>query len=425
MRPLGIFALLMGSTSFLCGQTTFYDNIAPLLQAKCQQCHSPGQIAPISLLTYDDVANHSDDIARVLTDLSMPPWKPVAGYGDFKHSYGLSDGDRQMFLTWIANGMMAGDPANGPAPLPLNGPWQLGTPDLVLQAPAYAPPPRVTDTYRCFSLTTGLDSATWVNAVQALPSAPQVVHHVLLFLDPDGQSAALDGQDGQPGYDCFGGPGLTGANALETAIGGLVGAWVPGAQISRLDNGIGILIPGKTRIVMQVHYHPSGRITQDQTSAGFYYAPANSVQHRLFTLPLVNTNFQIPANNGSYQVTASFTVPFFLTGKAVLVGPHMHLLGTKIAVNMTDASGNVTPMIRIDNWDFNWQGMYQYTAPIPILGNATIKLTSIYDNSDQNPKNPNNPIVPVGWGERTTDEMCLAFIGVILDNEAIAGLLFN
>jgi hypothetical protein len=423
MRPVCTLVILVGAIAPLCAQATFYDNISPLVQTHCQQCHSPGQIAPMSLITYDDVANSSDDIARVLADQSMPPWKPVPGYGDFKHSYGLSDGDRQMFLSWIANGMTPGDPANAPPPLPASdGPWQLGTPDLVLQPSQYTPPPFASDTYRCFSLPTGLDSSTWVNAVQALPGSPREVHHVLVFLDQTGESAAMDGQDGQPGYNCFGGPGFTGANALQTAIGGLVGAWVPGAQISRLDPGIGILIPGQTRIVIQVHYHPSGRSSPDQTSIGFYFAPQNSVQHRLFTLPLVNTRFKIPANASGYQVTASFKVPFFLSGKAILVAPHMHLLGTRISVDMTDAQGTVTPMIRIDNWDFNWQGEYQYTQPLTIAANSTIKLTCVYDNSDQNPKNPNNPIIDVGWGEGTNDEMALAFVGVILDNEALAAL---
>jgi hypothetical protein len=115
-------------------------------------------------------------------------------------------------------------------------------------------------------------------------------------------------------------------------------------------------------------------------------------------------------------------VPFFLSGKAILVAPHMHLLGTRISVDMTDAQGTLTPMIRIDNWDFNWQGEYQYTQPLTIAANSTIKLTCVYDNSDQNPKNPNNPIIDVGWGEGTNDEMALAFVGVILDNEALAAL---
>jgi Copper type II ascorbate-dependent monooxygenase, C-terminal domain len=194
--------------------------------------------------------------------------------------------------------------------------------------------------------------------------------------------------------------------------------------VNPLDDGIGILIPANARIVMQVHYHPSGSSTPDRTLAGFYFSPPNSVQHRLLSLPLVNTTFKIPANNPNYEVDAKFQVPFFLSGKAVLILPHMHLLGRQIAVNLTDSSGTVTPLVRIDDWDFNWQGSYMYTQAIPIPANSMISLKSFYDNSDQNLKNPNSPIVAVKWGEGTTDEMCIALVGVVIDNEALLNSLF-
>jgi hypothetical protein len=104
--------LLFSGAAF--AQTTFTKDIAPVMQQTCEQCHQPGKIAPMALLTYDDVATYSDDIARVLTDKSMPPWKPIPGYGDFRHSYGMSDAQRQMFLAWISNGMLPGDPADAP-----------------------------------------------------------------------------------------------------------------------------------------------------------------------------------------------------------------------------------------------------------------------------------------------------------------------
>jgi hypothetical protein len=425
MRTLCGIALLLAAAPISSAQTTYYKEISRLVQTKCLLCHVPGQIAPSSFPTYDDVATNSGDIALALTAKTMPPWKPVAGYGDFKNSYGLSDGDRQMFLDWISNGMAPGDPADAPDPLPVNASqWQLGTPDIALQAPQYTPPPRVADTYRCFSLPTGLDTATWINAVELLPGARQEVHHALLLLDQSGGSAALDGADGQPGYDCFGDLGLSDLTSLASAVGAVVGSWVPGARVTPLEPGIAILIPGNTRIVMQVHYHPSGRSTVDQTSVGLYIVPPDSVQHRLYNIPLANTKFKIPANASGYQVSAPFPVPFFLSGKIVTILPHMHLLGRQTSVNMTDAGGNVTPLIRIDDWDFNWQGTYQYSQQIPFLPNSTIRLQSTYDNTDQNPKNPNNPIVPVGWGEGTNDEMCIVLIGVILDNEALIKLLF-
>jgi hypothetical protein len=407
-------------------QTTFTRDISRLMQTACQQCHQPGKVAPMSLLTYDDVVTYADDIQGVLAGKTMPPWKPVPGFGDFRHSYGITDDQRQMFLDWLSNGMPQGDPADAPPPLAVSdSPWQLGTPDLILQpSGTFTPSHNAADTYRCFSMSTGLTSSTWIKASQAVPASASEVHHVILLLDQTGGSAALDSADGQPGYDCFGDIGIGNLTSLQQVLGALVGSWVPGAQVSPLDDGIGILIPAGARIVMQVHYHPNGHSTPDQTQAGFYFSPPNSVQHRLLSLPLLNVAFKIPANNSNYEVDASYNAPFFLSGQAIQILPHMHLLGKKIAVNLTDPSGAVTPLIRIDDWDFNWQGSYMFTQPIPFKANSVLSLKAFYDNSDHNPKNPNSPIVPVGWGEGTTDEMCIALIGIIVDNEALLNLLF-
>lgn len=423
---LGLAALFLCSLA-ASAQPTYNKDISQLMQTKCVQCHQPGKIAPMSLVTYDDVSIYATDIQRVLKNKSMPPWKPIPGVGDFRHSYGLNDGDRQEILDWITNGLEQGDPADAPAtPAVSDSPWDLGTPDLVLQPPAaYTPPRSVADTYRCFSLPTGLTSDTWIRASQALPGAYKEVHHVLMLLDQNGDSARMDGADGKPGYDCYGDIGLGNLTSLSQIVGALVGSWVPGAQVNPLDDGTGILIPANARIVLQVHYHPAGQSAEDQTSVGLYFSPPNSVKHRLLSFPLVNTAFKIPANDPSYPVSASLKLPTFpaITGKIVLVLPHMHKLGRKTTVNLTDRNNKVTPLIQIDDWDFNWQGAYMYTDPIPFGAGSTIGMTAIYDNSDQNPRNPNSPIVPVGWGEGTNDEMALTLVGIVLDDESLLGLL--
>jgi hypothetical protein len=420
MRIFPGFAVLFACCLAASAQTTYTKDISRLMQTKCDQCHQPGKIAPMSLLTYDDVATYATDIQRVLIAKSMPPWKPAPGVGDFRHAYGLSDGDRQMFLDWINNGLIQGDPADAPEPLPVSGsPWDLGTPDLILQPPlAFTPPRNKPDTYRCFSLPTGLTANTYIKASQALPVAYQEVHHVLMLLDQNGDSAKLDGADGQPGYDCYGDLGIGNLTSFTQVLGALVGSWVPGAQVNPLDDGIGILIPANARIVLQVHYHPSGQASPDQTSIGLYFSPPNSVKHRMLSVPIVNTSFKIPAGDPAYPVKASVPIPIPFSGKVVLVLPHMHLLGRTTVANLLDGKSKVTtPLVQIDDWDFNWQGAYMYTEPIPFNANSTFNMTAVYDNSDQNPKNPNSPIIPVGWGEGTNDEMCITLLGVIADDE--------
>ena len=414
-------SLLLVSLAVITGpafaQPTYSREVSRIMQAKCQQCHRPGDVAPMILQTYDDAVTWAADIKRVVGAKQMPPWKPVPGFNEFKGSYGLSDQERQTILDWVDAGTPQGDPSEMPDPLPeSDSPWNLGDPDMILTMPEYTPP-RAADTYRCFVLPTGLDQPRFVSAVQTLPGAKQEVHHVVLFLDTQGQADKLDGQDGQPGYTCFGGPGI------NLDIGGVFSGWAPGARTRRLPDGIGLLLPAKSRLILQVHYHPAGRFSPDQTQVGLYFAPSDVAQKRLINIPLVNTNFSIPAGAQDYRVDASLPIPPFFAAKAVVVFPHMHLLGRTIKVEVKDLDGTQRPMIYIDDWDFNWQGFYEFAEPVRLPTGSTVHLETHYDNSDNNPRNPNNPLRAVGWGEGTNDEMSLAFIGVVFDNDI--ALLMN
>lgn len=134
-------------------------------------------------------------------------------------------------------------------------------------------------------------------------------------------------------------------------------------------------------------------------------------------LPLINDTFLLPAGNADTEVRASFTIPPWVNAHAIQVAPHMHLLGRKIKVEVTPLGGSKQCMVNIDDWDFNWQGFYQFRNAFPLPASSTVTLTAHYDNSAANPRNPNNPPKDVRWGEETTDEMALAFIGFTLDAE--------
>jgi hypothetical protein len=394
-----------------------YHDVAPIIQSKCQQCHRPNDIAPFSLMTFDDAQTWATDMRKAVSEGVMPPWKPAPGVGAFRGAYGLSADEKQMLLDWIDQGAQQGDPLENSAETPAATPstWRLGEPDLVLKMPQFTPP-RAPDTYRCFVLPTGLSENQFVNGYQILPGDKQQVHHVLLYIDTTGEADRLDGKDGQPGYTCFGGPLVT------LSIGGLLGGWAPGAQPTRLQDGIAVLLPAKARIVMQVHYHPGGKVAPDQTSFGLYYAPRDVVQQRLVNIPIVNTTFTIPPGANAYEVKASFPILPFLTGKAILVAPHMHLLGKQIRLDLQLRDGTRQPLILIDNWDFNWQGFYTFQEPVTLPSGASVQLSAIYDNSENNPRNPNSPLKAVRWGEGTEDEMCLGFLGVVFDNESLLPL---
>lgn len=387
-------------------QPTWSKEVSRIVQAKCEGCHRPGDIAPFSLTNYDEVSTWAQDIKRVVTDRSMPPWKPVAG--NFRDFWGLTDEERKTILDWIEAGTPQGDPADLPEPLARSGPWPLGEPDLVLEMPEPFEVTRGRDIYRCFLLSPNLEEDKWISAVQVLPGNRQVVHHVVLFTDDSGQAEKLDAAEEGPGYTCFGGPGfdvnITNLSTLDL----LGGSWAPGMRARHLPEGIGMFLSRKSKIVMQVHYFPSGPPGLDRSKIGLYFTKPGK---KLRFVPLMNTTFRIPPGEEK-TVTQQLTIPLFMDAQAVVIAPHMHLIGRKIKVEL-ERRNEITELIRIDDWDFNWQSFYTFAEPVDLRPGDRLKLTCTFDNSDKNPRNPFNPPQEVRWGEGTRDEMCLAFIGTV------------
>lgn len=399
---------------------TFSKEIVRIFQESCQSCHRPDDIAPFSLLTYEDAKPHAQMIKLMTRTRQMPPWKPAPGCGDFAEERVLSQSAIDLITKWVDNGAPEGNRADLPAPLPFNGEWIGGTPDLVLGSAEPYTPPASGDMYRCFTIPTNLTADQYISTIDFKPGDRETVHHVIAFIDTSGESAALDANDAAPGYQCFGGPGFTITSLDSSTLGG----WAPGSRPVSLPAGTAFLLPKASRVVLQVHYHPHhGAPGPDQTQIGVYYSKTPPTK-LMRILPLINDTFTIPPNNSNYKVTAEFTVPkipgFSTDSHAWLIAPHMHLLGRKMKVTATRPNGQTECMIDITDWDFNWQGMYRYKNAVAIPGGTKLSLEAFYDNSSENFRNPNNPPRPVSWGEETTDEMCIAFIGVTLDAENLA-----
>lgn len=413
------------------GEITYAREISRITQAKCQQCHRPGDIAPFSLETYEDAATWAADIKRVINDKLMPPWKPVAGHGEFRDSFALTSEERDQIISWVDGGAPLGDTAELPPPTEPKGEWLLGQPDLVLEMPEPFTPTRGRDVYRCFVLPTGLDVNKYVSAVDIVPGNRQIVHHVILYLDTSGAAEKLDAKDEGPGYSCYGGPGLptSGGDGLSALleIGSNLGGWAPGARARHLPDGVGMFLDGRARIVMQVHYYTNrGTVSEDRSKIGIYFSQ-KPVERRLLFVPIVpldsrgRIDLTIPAGDAAYEAKTSFIIPPLLDLKVVNIFPHMHLLGRQIRVDV-ERGDETRPLIYIDNWDFNWQGSYTFVEPIPVQALSRVRLSCTYDNSALNPRNPNNPLKTVTWGEGTEDEMCVSFVGVTFDRENILPL---
>jgi hypothetical protein len=387
---------------------TFNNQVVRILQQNCQACHRPGNIAPFSLLTYEDANTWARRIKEVTQSRYMPPWKPLAGCGEFQNQRRLTEDEIATIAQWVDAGAPEGNPSELPPPVEFPDEWTLGEPDLVL-APEVEYQPAVTgeDVYRCFSIPTNLTQDRYVSRIEIRPGNRNIVHHVLLFIDGRGESAALDNAEPGPGYTCFGGPGF---------VGWMFSGWAPGSRPWVLPEGVGVRVPAGARLVMQVHYHPTGEPQSDRTQVGLHFADG-PIRKNFLIFALANFTFEIPPGATRYPVTASFTIPRGVDVHALSIFPHMHLLGREMEVRAVLNNGTRRCLIDIDDWDFDWQDMYFYKDPVPLPGRTRLELTAYYDNSADNPNNPNSPPRPVRWGEATTDEMCIVFIGYTLDLE--------
>ncbi len=393
---------------------TYSKEVSRIFQAHCDSCHHPGDIAPFSLMTYADAKPWAAMIQVMTQTHQMPPWKPVEGCGAFIGARTISQDEIDTIARWVSNGAPGGNPADLPAPLDFSSGWTLGQPDLVLSYPEQFTPPSSGDTYRCFPIPTNLTEGKYVSAIDVHPGDRQTVHHVIAYIDQSGQSDALDQNESGPGYTCFGGPGFTITDSSAATLGG----WAPGTVAAPLPPQVAMSLPANSRVVLQVHYHShDGNPKPDQTQIGIYFAKTPP-QKLLRVLPLMNTTFTIPPNDADYKVTAGFTTPLDVHLWAIF--PHMHLLGRSMNVQATLPGGQSQCLIDINDWDFNWQGMYLYQQPIAIPALSHFSLEAHYDNSANNARNPNSPPQAVSWGEKTTDEMCIAFIGFTVDIENLA-----
>lgn len=392
---------------------TFNKEIVRILQDNCQKCHHEGDIAPFPLMSYQDAFTHRVQIVTQTSSRTMPPWHVRSTCAAYEDDPSLSDADIQTLSKWVEQGAPEGDPKDLPAPLTFSSSWKLGEPDEVMtMSQPYTPDFSRGDIYRCFVLPTGLTEDRYVSAVEISPGSRAMVHHIILFVDTGNSARDLDAKEPGPGYTCFGGPGFTAAYNL--------GGWVPGNAPRPLPDGIGMPLPKNSTVVMQVHYSArSGVVEPDQTTLALHFSK-KPVQKRLLTVPVVNTKFTIPAGSADYEVKAS--IPFIPFAAHLLeVTPHMHLLGQKMTVTATLPGGEQVCLVDVPDWDFHWQGTYTYKNPIAIPIGSRVDLSASYDNSSDNPANPNNPPKAVSWGENTTDEMCIAFLGYTVDAENLTG----
>lgn len=400
---------------------TYNRDIAPILYKHCADCHRPGEVAPFSLLTYKDARTWARMIKDVTHRRIMPPWKPLPGYGEFHDARALSAAELDLLSKWIDAELPEGNPKHAPKPPTFASEWPLGKPDFEIRPEAdYTVAAEGRDEYRCFVLPVDFKQDAFLNAVQVRPGNRAVVHHVILYVDPSGKAKDLDAKDPREGFESLSagaGPPVPGASLLA--------GWAPGNRPRWAPPGMALKIPKGATLVMEVHYHKSGRVEKDRTTVGFSMAKDTVNQVPLPGI-VVQPFFKINPGEPRAEVKANgiFMEQKFLSAlpeDMTLhgVAPHMHQIGREMKVWATLPDGKKVDLVWLNDWDFNWQDSYQYKQPLKLPKGTKVELVAYYDNSTSNPRNPNRPPKPITWGEQTTDEMCVAFLTLTKDGEKL------
>ncbi len=386
---------------------TYNRDIAPILHAQCVECHRPGEIAPFSLLTYEDAAKRAAFLAEVTETRLMPPWKAEIGHGRFLGERRLTDRQIELFTNWADAGAPEGDPADKlPVPEFASG-WRLGQPDLVLEAPdSFTVPAGGEDIFQHWVIPIDIDEDKEIVAFEFRPGNPAVVHHAILFLDDSGRAREKDAETPEPGFTTFGSIGIP--------TSGIVGVWTPGMTPRYYSGGAGMTLKKGTDMVLQLHLHPSGKQEADRSSVALYFAD-KPVARKMSRSPFVvgSILIDIPPGEPSHEINTSVTLPAPVTLVSLL--PHMHLIGKEMKLTATLPDGQEESLLWIKDWNFYWQDNYVYREPVRLPAGTKLDVYCRYDNTQQNPLNPSDPPERVFFGNGSTDEMCFGIFQVIFD----------
>jgi hypothetical protein len=394
---------------------TFTKDVAPIFQAKCEACHRPNSIAPMSLMTFEEARPWARSIRARVASRQMPPWHidKTVGIQHFENDRSLTDAQINTILRWVDAGAPKGDPKDMPAPVKWtdDAGWnfvsRFGEPDLIVKSPAYRMPANAQDAWYKPVVPTGLTEARWVRAIEIRPTTikgRRITHHALARLQQDdGTGGAAASATAPTGDDADVGPGLF----MEWAVG-------KQGEIMRPNSGK-LMLPG-SKIVWDIHYHAVGEEITDSVELAVYFYPKGEEPKYRQVLALFsgvtegNRNLDIPPN--AVVVNQNFHV-MKQAGRVENFQPHMHLRGKAMAMEAILPNGTTQMLSYVNDFQFNWHVNYVYAEDAaPLLPKGTIlRITAWHDNTTSNKSNP-DPNQWVGWGDRTVDEMAHAWVNI-------------
>ncbi|MCH8333880.1 cytochrome c [Candidatus Sumerlaeota bacterium] len=377
---------------------TFSKHVAPIFQRSCQNCHRPGEVAPMSLLSYGEARPWAKSIRRMVRSREMPPWDADPNIGRYVNDPTLSEEEVETIVRWVDTGAAPGNPADLPPPLefPTEREWNIGEPDLILTMRIeHVVPAEGYDRYPSFYLATGLTEERWVRAVEIKPGNRRVIHHVMAYVEQERD----DGERSRGGR-------TNGSLMIEYAVGNRGDIFPPGTGK--------LLKPGSV-IRLESHYHSSGVEERDRTSIGFRFYPKGESPRPVISRGISDRDLAIPAGADNVKAEAWFRLPY--RARIISFQPHMHYRGKSMILEAIFPDGRTEILSSVPTFKFNWQITYAFETPPVVPAGTELHMVAYHDNSPNIAYNP-DPSALVRWGQQTTDEMAIGWTDIVyLDEE--------
>ena len=385
----------------------FNRDIAPIIFNNCSVCHRPGESGPFPLLTYDDVKSHARQIVTVTRTRFMPPWLPAPSDFKFADERGLTPEQVATIAKWVEQGTKEGDPRDLPQKPKFTPGWQLGEPDLILNAEKpYVLPADGSDQYWNFVLPVPISKTRWVRAVEIRPAEKRLVHHANMLVDRTRSARHLESEPGAG----FGGMELSlESEGFDPDSHFLF--WKPGSIPYVEPDGMALRLDPGTDMVLNLHLQPSGKLETIQPSVGLYFTDKPATLHPMLLQIQNDRALDIPPGDAHFVVKSDLTLPVDIDVLAIY--PHAHYLGKDLTARATLPDGSTKTLIHIPHWDLKWQGVFRYAEPVKLPKGTRITMDYVYDNSEENIANPSTPPKRVTAGNRATDEMSHLWLQVL------------
>jgi hypothetical protein len=404
---------------------TFNKDVLPILQKKCQECHRPGAIAPMSFVTYPDARPYARAMAKAVTTRSMPPWFADPTVGQFKNAKVLSHDEIAVITAWAEQGAPEGDAADKPAPVDFGDGWTIGKPDIVVTMAKDVEIAATGAIDQSYVLARArFERDIWVKAAEVRPGNPRVVHHMKAWIRPPGSSWMKNAPEGvmyipphgQPGETAIGQQAAVASATGYKPVQDILAKYNPGVDGQEFTTGNAAkFVAAGSDIVFEVHYTASGKPETDRSSVGIVTADTPPQQRHLTVTAISERRFEIPAGDSNYEIRGEATVDEPM--KLVWVQPHMHYRGKDYELKVVYPTGEEVEVLRVPNYRFDWQVGYELAQPLELPKGAKLKTVSHYDNSTANKFNP-DPTRNITYGPQSWDEMNVSFIGVVIDAKA-------